>query len=289
MDTHQEGIREGSKVLLTFKGQNIGLLEVESKWAPNKVRGKSGPERALILLSGLARGPFTVERAEERGGGAKRCGRLSRLSLVCSRHLRLVNPHPLRSHTVQSNVFSHRRKPCFLTPSKVLRYLTVESLAFSHRRMPCVFMPLKALRSHTVESHCFQVKEAHLCYKTASLEHPGVKMVAWERGQYYIGGKLHGLEVPTREFPCATPLEVGTSHRSQRAMRHARVTSAGRPRVHARMHTGHGCMSLRCMHARMHTGHGCMGLRCMHARMHTGHGAWVHEPPVHACMHAHRA
>ena len=25
------------QVLLTFKGQQLGLLEVESKWAPNKV------------------------------------------------------------------------------------------------------------------------------------------------------------------------------------------------------------------------------------------------------------
>ena len=26
----------------------------------------------------------------------------------------------------------------------------------------------------------------------------GVKMVAMERGQHYIGGKLHGFEVPKR-------------------------------------------------------------------------------------------
>ena len=71
LDTHQEDIKEGSRVrnhltaitvhprvfltlntnvgmclmgslvcvqvLLTFKGQQLGLLEVESKWAPNKV------------------------------------------------------------------------------------------------------------------------------------------------------------------------------------------------------------------------------------------------------------
>ncbi|KAG1664378.1 hypothetical protein FOA52_004711 [Chlamydomonas sp. UWO 241] len=88
MDTHQDNIKEGSRLLLTFKGQNIGLLEVESKWTPNKT------------------------------------------------------------------------------------------------------------------------KEALACYKTSALEHPGVKMVAWERGQYYLGGKLHGLEKPKREFPCASPTEV---------------------------------------------------------------------------------
>merc|ERR1719343_1276482 len=46
------------------------------------------------------------------------------------------------------------------------------------------------------------------CYGTATLEHPGVRMVAMERGKYYIGGSLQGLGVPTREFPCATPAEV---------------------------------------------------------------------------------
>lgn len=51
-------------------------------------------------------------------------------------------------------------------------------------------------------------KEAKLSYGTSSLEHPGVKMVAWERGHYYIGGKLHGFELPKRVFPCATPAEV---------------------------------------------------------------------------------
>ena len=37
MDTYNENIKEGSRVLLTYKGQDLGLLEVESKWAPNKV------------------------------------------------------------------------------------------------------------------------------------------------------------------------------------------------------------------------------------------------------------
>lgn len=46
------------------------------------------------------------------------------------------------------------------------------------------------------------------CYGTASLEHPAVQMVAMERGKYYIGGKVKGLELPKRVFPCATPAEV---------------------------------------------------------------------------------
>merc|ERR1712151_423052 len=46
------------------------------------------------------------------------------------------------------------------------------------------------------------------CYGTATIEHPGVRMVAMERGSDYIGGSLVGVGVPTRDFPCATPKEV---------------------------------------------------------------------------------
>jgi len=45
-------------------------------------------------------------------------------------------------------------------------------------------------------------------YGTATIEHPGVRMVAMERGPTYIGGPLTGIAVPTRDFPCATPAEV---------------------------------------------------------------------------------
>jgi len=62
----------------------------------------------------------------------------------------------------------------------------------------------------TVESKWFPDKplECLKCYGTATIEHPGVRMVAMERGKYYIGGPLQGLDVPTRDFPCATPAEV---------------------------------------------------------------------------------
>ena len=53
-----------------------------------------------------------------------------------------------------------------------------------------------------------KAKEAKLCYGTSSLEHPGVSMIAQERGKYYLGGQLFGLKLPTRAFPCATPAAV---------------------------------------------------------------------------------
>ena len=50
--------------------------------------------------------------------------------------------------------------------------------------------------------------EAQGCYGTTSIEHPAVKMIASERGRIYLGGSVHGLELPSRVFPCKTPAEV---------------------------------------------------------------------------------
>jgi sulfate adenylyltransferase len=40
--------------------------------------------------------------------------------------------------------------------------------------------------------------ETKQCYGTTSLEHPGTLMVATERGKYYLGGKVFGLDLPQR-------------------------------------------------------------------------------------------
>jgi sulfate adenylyltransferase len=53
-----------------------------------------------------------------------------------------------------------------------------------------------------------KVREAKGCYGTTSLEHPAVRMIAGERGRFYLGGKLEGLALPQRVFPCRTPAEV---------------------------------------------------------------------------------
>ncbi|MDM7954391.1 MAG: sulfate adenylyltransferase [Cyanobium sp. CZS 25K] len=53
-----------------------------------------------------------------------------------------------------------------------------------------------------------KVVEAKGCYGTTSLEHPAVRMIATERGRYYLGGRLEGLALPRRVFPCSTPTEV---------------------------------------------------------------------------------
>lgn len=43
MDTAHDGIRPGAKVLLTYKGQEVAALDVESRWQPNKVWPAAGP------------------------------------------------------------------------------------------------------------------------------------------------------------------------------------------------------------------------------------------------------
>ncbi|MEB3349426.1 MAG: sulfate adenylyltransferase [Cyanobacteriota bacterium] len=53
-----------------------------------------------------------------------------------------------------------------------------------------------------------KVKEAKGCYGTTSIEHPAVRMIMGERGRYYLGGRLQGLALPERVFPCRTPAEV---------------------------------------------------------------------------------
>jgi sulfate adenylyltransferase len=56
-----------------------------------------------------------------------------------------------------------------------------------------------------------KVKEAKGCYGTTSLEHPAVRMIASERGRFYLGGRLQGLALPRRVFPCRTPAELRAS------------------------------------------------------------------------------
>jgi sulfate adenylyltransferase len=53
-----------------------------------------------------------------------------------------------------------------------------------------------------------KAREALGCYGTTSIEHPAVRMITGERGRFYIGGNVQGLELPRRVFPCRTPAEV---------------------------------------------------------------------------------
>jgi len=53
-----------------------------------------------------------------------------------------------------------------------------------------------------------RIQECLKCYGATTLEHPAVQMVAMERGKHYLSGKIEGLELPKRVFPCASPADV---------------------------------------------------------------------------------
>jgi len=56
-----------------------------------------------------------------------------------------------------------------------------------------------------------KVNEAKNCYGFTTIEHPAVKMITTERGAFYTGGKITGLNLPQRPFPCKSPAEVRES------------------------------------------------------------------------------
>jgi len=53
-----------------------------------------------------------------------------------------------------------------------------------------------------------KVVEAQQCYGTSSLEHPTVEALVADLGEYYMGGRLHGLASPQFRYKVMTPTEV---------------------------------------------------------------------------------
>ncbi len=60
-----------------------------------------------------------------------------------------------------------------------------------------------------------KVVEAKACYGSTSLEHPAVQMVATERGRWYLGGRVTGLELPRRWVMGAAGWDGNRGGRSQ--------------------------------------------------------------------------
>lgn len=65
-DTHSEKIKPGDKVLLTYQGQNIATLTIDSKWMPNKpvealkCYGTSSIEHPAVQMISMERGKYYV-------------------------------------------------------------------------------------------------------------------------------------------------------------------------------------------------------------------------------------
>ena len=64
MDTNEESYQPGMAVELTYNGQSIGVLEIESKWTPDKATealkcyGTSSLEHPGVLMIATERGKY---------------------------------------------------------------------------------------------------------------------------------------------------------------------------------------------------------------------------------------
>ena len=64
LDTNSEDLAPGDKVLLTYKGQNIAAVTIDSKWVPNKALealkcyGTSSLEHPAVQMIAMERGKY---------------------------------------------------------------------------------------------------------------------------------------------------------------------------------------------------------------------------------------
>jgi sulfate adenylyltransferase len=132
---------------------------------------------------------------------------------ACDVELLLVGGFsPLRGFMHQEDyeavVAGHRTTSGLLFGLPIVFDTDDEAITVGHRLL--LTYQGQDLAVFTVESRWEpdKVVEAKGCYGTTSLEHPAVRMIATERGRYYLGGRLKGLALPRRVFPCRTPEEV---------------------------------------------------------------------------------
>lgn len=66
LDTDSEDLVVGDKVLLTYQGQNIGTVTIDSKWTPNKpleclkCYGTSSLEHPAVQMVAMERGKYYI-------------------------------------------------------------------------------------------------------------------------------------------------------------------------------------------------------------------------------------
>ena len=66
LDTQSDNINVGDKVLLTYQGQNIATIKVDSKWLPNKpvealkCYGTSSIEHPAVSMISMERGKYYI-------------------------------------------------------------------------------------------------------------------------------------------------------------------------------------------------------------------------------------
>ena len=95
MDTSDESFAEGQKVALRYEGKMIGVLEIESKWVPNKplealkCYGTSSLEHPGVQMISMERGKYYLGGKVGRVGG----GRVGQAARIAALPLR-ISPDP---------------------------------------------------------------------------------------------------------------------------------------------------------------------------------------------------
>lgn len=65
-DTHSDKVNVGEKILLTYQGQNVATLSIDSKWIPNKpvealkCYGTSSIEHPAVQMISMERGKYYI-------------------------------------------------------------------------------------------------------------------------------------------------------------------------------------------------------------------------------------
>ena len=108
--------------------------------------------------------------------------------------------------------------------------------------------------------------ECRASYGFTSLEHPGVRMIATERGSHYLGGRLYGHSLPTRIYPSTTPTQL----RARLPADKARARGLSSNARDCSQHSYHSETPLSCSELRRRT-----SLPAAHGHTH-GH-AYMHE------------
>ena len=77
LDTADDSITPGARLLLTYKGQEVGVMDVESRWVPNKVQeakqcyGSTSLEHPAVQVRGWGRCQVCRGRPSGRCHGAQ--------------------------------------------------------------------------------------------------------------------------------------------------------------------------------------------------------------------------
>ena len=118
MDTDRDDVVVGDKLLLTYKGQDLAVLEVEDKWEPNKVAEAKGCYGTTSIEHPAVR-MITMERKRFYMGGSLQGLALPSACSLAKHPLRFVPVCPMEKMSWRSSAvtpFTARTTSCSPVP-----------------------------------------------------------------------------------------------------------------------------------------------------------------------------